>query len=142
MGKKPTIKHLLSYGWKYFMHIPVETHPPGSKLQLRATKSSFIDYRESNKILQIYIPLKHKVVLFHHVICPNLGKAWQLPLVISPDEELLQQSTPGCTNQEISDLPIKPSPPHSPPTNPKVSNTPETSSQLPSGNSEDNEATP
>ena len=57
-GKKPTISHLQPFGTEYFVHIPKEARPSGSKLQPRAEKGWFVGYTESTKIFMVYILLK------------------------------------------------------------------------------------
>ena len=57
-GHNLTIKHLQPFGRVCFMHIPVESRPPGSKLLARSIEGRFCGYTKSTKIYHIWIPSK------------------------------------------------------------------------------------
>lgn len=69
-GKKPTIQHLCPFGQTCYVHIPVETRPPGTKLAPRAAEGMVVGYTDSDKIIRVWIPSQHKVVTPRHVTYP------------------------------------------------------------------------
>lgn len=66
-GNKPSINHLIPFGRTSYVHIPVESRPPGTKLAPRADEGIFVGYTDSDKIVRIWVPSKNKVVTTRHV---------------------------------------------------------------------------
>src|SRR6188768_3197313 len=111
------------------MHIPEETRPLGSKLQPRADEGHFIGYTESDKILQIYIPSKRKVVVSRQVTFPKSGEVEYTPPLIASEKTPTDE--PSTITTDESDPQTKQSPPSHPATPEKAPTVPKTPPNMP-----------